>query len=94
MLYIACIMSFVWRTSAQDTNSPGDLSKGGLLAAHIVITVVLGFGMLYGWLILSAFRITIYHHPGSSSEHSIGGSSRQLATDSRNTDDHIHESLQ
>ena len=55
MLYIACIMSFVWRTSAQDTNPPGDLSKGGLLAVRIVITVVLGLGMLYGWLILSTF---------------------------------------
>jgi len=37
-------------------NSPGDLSKGGLLAVHIVITVVLGLGILYGRLILITFR--------------------------------------
>jgi hypothetical protein len=55
MLYIACIMSFVWRTSAQDTNPPGDLSKGALLAVRVVITVILGLGMLYGWLILNTF---------------------------------------
>jgi len=55
MLYIACIMSFVWRTSAQDANPPGDLSKGALLAVRIVITVVLGVGVLYGWLIISTF---------------------------------------
>ena len=48
-------MSFVWRTSAQDSNPPGDLSKGALLAVRIVITVILGLGMLYGWLILSTF---------------------------------------
>ena len=55
MLYITCIMTFVWRTSVQDTNPPGDLSKGGLLAVHIVITVVLGLGMIYGWLIPTTF---------------------------------------
>ena len=55
MLYITCIMTFVWRTSVQDTNPPGDLSKGGLLVVRIVITVVLGLGMLYGWLILNTF---------------------------------------
>ncbi|KIM41592.1 hypothetical protein M413DRAFT_27906 [Hebeloma cylindrosporum] len=55
MLYIACIMSFIWRTSAQDANPPADLSESGLLAVRIVITVVLGIGMLYGWLILSTF---------------------------------------
>jgi len=55
MLYIACIMSFVWRTSAQDANPPGDLSKGALLTVRIVITVILGLGMLYGWLILNTF---------------------------------------
>ena len=55
MLYIACIMSFVWRTSAQVTNPPSNLSKEALLAVRIVITVVLGLGMLYGWLILSTF---------------------------------------
>jgi len=55
MLYIACIMSFVWRTSTQNANPPGDLSKGALLAVRIVTTIVLGVGVLYGWLILDTF---------------------------------------
>ena len=49
-------MSFVWRSSAQGTNPPGNLSKGGLLTVRIVITFVLGLGMVYGWLILSTFN--------------------------------------
>ena len=55
MLYIAYIMSFVWRSSAQGTNPLGNLSKEGLLVIRIAVTFVLGLGMLCGWLILSTF---------------------------------------
>jgi len=55
MLYIACIMSFTWRTSAQGTNTPADLSQGGLTAVRLIITIVLGLGVLYAMLILSTF---------------------------------------
>ncbi|KIM38312.1 hypothetical protein M413DRAFT_30162 [Hebeloma cylindrosporum] len=55
MLYIASIMSFVWRTTVQDAGPPTALSGGSLLAVRIVITFVLGLGMVYAWLILSTF---------------------------------------
>ncbi|KAF8159937.1 hypothetical protein B0H34DRAFT_674211 [Crassisporium funariophilum] len=55
ILYIACIMAFVWRTGGKDT-TPSELSDKGLLAMRIIITIVLGLGLLYGCLIVSTFR--------------------------------------
>jgi hypothetical protein len=55
ILYIACIMSFIWRTGVTSTTSPG-LSNTGLLVIRIVMTVVLGIGVLYGLLIITTFQ--------------------------------------
>ena len=55
ILYIACIMSFIWRTGVTSTTPPG-LSDTGLLAIRIVMTVVLGIGVLYGLLIMTTFQ--------------------------------------
>ncbi|KDR70985.1 hypothetical protein GALMADRAFT_254612 [Galerina marginata CBS 339.88] len=55
VLYIACIMSFVWRSSPQDNGPPLLMSKGALLTVRIVITTVLGLGIVYAWLILNTF---------------------------------------
>jgi hypothetical protein len=55
MLYIACIMSFVWRSGVTSTTPPG-LSDTGLLVLRIFITVVLGVGVLYGFLIMTTFQ--------------------------------------
>ena len=55
ILYIACIMSFIWRTGVTSTTPPG-LSDTGLLAIRIVMTVVLGIGVLYGILIMTTFQ--------------------------------------
>ena len=55
MLYIACIMSFVWRSGVTSTTPPG-LSDTGLLVLRIFITVVLGMGVLYGFLIMTTFQ--------------------------------------
>jgi len=55
ILYIACIMSFVWRSTATSTTAPG-ISDTGLLVIRIVITVILGIGTLYGFLIITTFR--------------------------------------
>ncbi|KAF8962028.1 hypothetical protein BDZ97DRAFT_1920912 [Flammula alnicola] len=55
ILYIACIMSFIWRTSTQDNGTTQDLSNRALLTIRIVLTVVLGLGLVYGGLILSTF---------------------------------------
>ena len=55
ILYIVCIMSFIWRTGVTSTTPPG-LSDTGLLVIRIVMTVVLGIGVLYGFLILITFQ--------------------------------------
>ena len=39
-----------------DTTTPPGLSDTGLLAIRIILTVVLGIGLLYGFLILRTFR--------------------------------------
>ncbi len=55
MFYILCIMSFIWRTSAQSTENPPNLSSSGLLIIRIVLSSVLGMGIVYGGLVLRTF---------------------------------------
>ncbi|PPQ92315.1 hypothetical protein CVT25_008521 [Psilocybe cyanescens] len=55
ILYIACTMSFVWRTSSQSDAEPIITSKTALLTVRIVISSVLGLGLVYGVLIISTF---------------------------------------
>ena len=55
MLYIACTMAFVWRTSPQSTAPPADVSKRDLVAVRLIIITVLWLGILYGCLILDTF---------------------------------------
>ena len=49
-------MSFVWRSGVTGNTSPDILSDTGLLAIRIVMTLVLGIGMFYGFLIMTTFR--------------------------------------
>ncbi|KAF9038147.1 hypothetical protein BJ165DRAFT_424938 [Panaeolus papilionaceus] len=56
VLYVTCILSFVWRTGDPGSGPPAPLSPGGLLAVRIVLTVILGLGGLYGSLIFITFR--------------------------------------
>ena len=56
ILYIACIMSFIWRTGVADTTTPTGLSNTSLLIIRIVMSVVLGIGVLYGILIMTTFQ--------------------------------------
>ena len=56
VLYIACILSFVWRTNAQDTQPLLVLSHLGLLLIRILISSVLALGLLYMALVLKTFR--------------------------------------
>ena len=55
ILFIVCIMSFTWRTGVTSTTPPG-LSNTGLLVIRIVMSVVLGIGVLYGILIMTTFQ--------------------------------------
>lgn len=48
-------MSFIWRTNAQSTQAPPDLSNNGLLIVRISISSVLGLGLSYGVLVLTTF---------------------------------------
>ena len=56
ILYIVCIMSFIWRTGSPDAPPPAPLSHQGLLAIRVIITIVLGIGFIYGALIISTFQ--------------------------------------
>jgi hypothetical protein len=56
ILYIACVMSFVWRTAAVDNSSPTLLSSRGLLIIRIMISVVLALGIIYFALIMATLR--------------------------------------
>ena len=49
-------MSFIWRSKVTDSTTPPGLSDTGSLAIRIVLTVVLGIGLLYGFLIPRTFR--------------------------------------
>ncbi len=55
VLYIACIMSFIWRTNAQDTQPLLVLSHSGLLLIRLLLSCVLGLGILYGSLVIRTF---------------------------------------
>ncbi|KAF8883319.1 hypothetical protein CPB84DRAFT_1850966 [Gymnopilus junonius] len=56
VLYIACIMSFIWRTSPLDDGPTFNVTNRTIFAVRIAISTVLGLGVIYGWLILSTFR--------------------------------------
>ncbi|KAG2011214.1 hypothetical protein CC2G_011359 [Coprinopsis cinerea AmutBmut pab1-1] len=56
ILYVCCIMSFLWRTSALDVDDTRPMSKSGLLAARVVITILLSLGIVYGALVVLTFR--------------------------------------
>lgn len=51
ILYIVCIMAFVWQGPA-DFNTPGP----NVLWPRILISAVLGLGMIYFMLIVSTFQ--------------------------------------
>ena len=48
-------MSFIWRTSAQSTGIPPNLSSSGLLIIRIILSSILGTGIVYGGLVLRTF---------------------------------------
>ena len=56
ILYLACIMSFIWRMGVTGTTPPGLSDTGLLVTIRIVMSVVLGVGMLYGLLIMTTFK--------------------------------------
>ena len=53
MSYIACVMAFIWRTGTGNTSL---VSSPDALWPRIVLSVVLGMGVLYFILIMSTFR--------------------------------------
>lgn len=55
MLYIVCIMTFVWRSGTSD-GSTSLLSRHDALGPRIAISTVLGLGAVYLVLILDTFR--------------------------------------
>jgi hypothetical protein len=54
ILYICCIMSFLWRTTTFEAD-PYPVSKGQILAIRILITSLLFLGIVYGFLIIATF---------------------------------------
>ncbi|KAF8148053.1 hypothetical protein B0H34DRAFT_803176 [Crassisporium funariophilum] len=56
VLYIVCIMSFVWRTGTVDDDSRGPITRQDARIPRIVISVVLSLGVLYFVLIASTLR--------------------------------------
>ncbi|KAG5644094.1 hypothetical protein DXG03_009113 [Asterophora parasitica] len=56
ILYIACIMAFVWRTSTLGLTSELTLSDNAQLGVRIAISAVLALGVLYFTLILNTLR--------------------------------------
>jgi hypothetical protein len=59
ILYIFCIMAFIWRSGTGDdgTSPPPSLSKGATLGIRITITIVVAIGVIYGFLILNTFKL-------------------------------------
>ncbi|KAF8987066.1 hypothetical protein BDQ17DRAFT_1548268, partial [Cyathus striatus] len=55
VLYIVCIMSFVWRTGA-GTDDPTPLTVDQALGPRILISVTLALGIIYFCLIMLTFR--------------------------------------
>ena len=56
ILYIVCIMSFVWRTGTSEDVNIHVLSPRDALGPRIAITVVFSLGLIYFLLIVSTFR--------------------------------------
>ena len=56
ILYIVCIMSFVWRTGTSEDVNIQVLSPRDALGPRIAITVVFSLGLIYFLLIVSTFR--------------------------------------
>jgi len=55
VLYIVCIMAFVWRTGTSDGSHPL-LSQHAALGPRIAISAVLALGVIYSLLIINTFR--------------------------------------
>ncbi|TFK25147.1 hypothetical protein FA15DRAFT_655388 [Coprinopsis marcescibilis] len=55
ILYITCIMSFLWRTDTH-SNEHGPMPFHWLLAIRVIISTILGLGVVYGILVLRTFR--------------------------------------
>ncbi len=55
ILYIACIMSFIWRTNAGSTQPASTLSDTSVLLIRVFMSAVLGLGFIYSALVLKTF---------------------------------------
>lgn len=55
VLYIACIMAFAWQTTSQDDTPPTPLSPTTVLIVRVLLTGILGLGVVYGILIVTTF---------------------------------------
>ena len=56
IMYIVCIMSFVWRTGTTDDANRGPMTPKDALALRIIVTAVLSLGLIYFTLIASTLR--------------------------------------
>ena len=56
ILYIVCIMSFVWRTGTTDDADRGPMTPEDAFAFRIIVTIVLSLGFVYFILIASTLR--------------------------------------
>lgn len=56
ILFVVCIMSFVWRTGTTQDNTISAPTFGDALGPRIAITVVFSLGMLYFILIITTLR--------------------------------------
>ena len=56
ILYIVCIMSFVWRTGTTDDANRGQMTPEDALVFRILVSVVLSLGVIYFVLIASTLR--------------------------------------
>src|SRR6266699_1452618 len=56
MMYVVCIMSFVWRTRTTDDADRGPMTPKEALTFRILLTVVLSLGLIYFVLIASTLR--------------------------------------
>lgn len=56
MLYIVCIMAFVWRSGTSGLESSLNLSSRAELVIRIIISVILAIGVLYFILVMNTLR--------------------------------------
>ena len=56
IVYIVCIMSFVWRTGTTDDANRGPMTPEDAIAFRILVSVVLSLGVIYFVLIASTLR--------------------------------------